>query len=56
MPDPNIDERKLAAGAAIMRDMEREERREQRHIESTRLSISSAAVSIAFVAIIKLAT
>lgn len=51
MADFDINERELAAGAAIMRDMERQDRRENELEERNQPSGSAVALSVAFVAI-----
>jgi hypothetical protein len=51
MPDVDLNETEMAAGAAIAMEMAREDRRQNAHIEKTRMSASSTAGVIAFVAI-----
>ena len=51
MSQLDLDERELAAGAAIAMDMARQDRRENRHEERTAISASSGWITAAFVII-----
>lgn len=49
MSQLDLDERELAAGAAVAMDMARQDRRENRHEERTALSASASWITAAFV-------
>ena len=51
MPDVDLNETELAAGAAIAMEMAREDRKQNEHIKATKMSASSTAIAIAFVAV-----
>jgi len=51
MSQLDLDERELAAGAAVAMDMARQDRRENRHEQQTALSASAIGLTIAFVVI-----
>ncbi len=56
MSQLDLDERELAAGAAVAMDMARQDRRENRHDQKTALSGSSIGLTIAFVVISSVGT
>lgn len=56
MPDLNLDERELAAGAAVAMDMAREDRRENKELRAAAPSGKAAALTIAFVVIMAVGT
>jgi hypothetical protein len=49
MPNLDLNETELAAGAAVAMDMAREDRKERAHVRATQPSIGSAALTIIFV-------
>lgn len=51
MADLNLDERELAAGAAVAMDMARQDRRENKAEQRAAPSASAAWMTVAFVAI-----
>ena len=51
MPDLNLDDHELAAGAAIASEMAREDRRLNKHVKATTPSTWATVATIAFVAI-----
>jgi len=51
MPDLNLSEKELAAGAAIAMSVAREDRRMEERLETEKTSGSSIAIAVAFVAI-----
>jgi len=51
MSQLDLDERELAAGAAVAMDMAREDHRDNKKYEATALSGSAAALTIAFVVV-----
>ena len=56
MPQLDLDERKLAAGAAVAMDMAREDRRENKAYEASALSASSVWLTIGFVVLSSVGT